>query len=379
MTPTDPTALPELGPGEGPARRLGPPQTKPHTSVVRLEHQWFVACLSRELRPGRPLARVHQGVPIVLFRGADGAPRALLDRCSHRNVPLSLGAVRGDRLTCGYHGWEFDGAGRCQHVPGLCRPLDPERGRRVPAFAAREADGFVWVYTTADAPPAREPFAFPQVGPGYTAVRRAVTTRGSLHAALENALDVPHTAFLHGGLFRTAEKRHEITATLRRFRDRAEVEYVGEPRPSGLVGRLLAPGGGLVEHFDRFFLPGVAQVEYRLGDDAHFLVTSACTPLTDFETRLFVLVQFKLRVPGLLVRPILEPFARRIFAQDARVLREQAGAIARFGGEQYESTELDLLGPQIYRLLKQAERGELGPDGGDDGPPELEKTIRMKT
>ncbi|MCB9733156.1 MAG: Rieske 2Fe-2S domain-containing protein [Deltaproteobacteria bacterium] len=378
MSSSDPSDLPEP---DGPGRRLGPPPTKPRTSVVRLDHHWFVACLSTELRRGRPLARVHHGAPIVLFRDAAGAPQALLDRCSHRNVPLSLGRVSGDRLACGYHGWEFDGAGRCQRVPGLCRPLDADRGRRVPAFAAREADGFVWVYTTADAEPVREPYAFPTVGPGYTAVRRSVTARGSLHATLENALDVPHTAYLHGGLFRTAEKRNEITAVLRRFRDRAEVEYVGEPRPSGLVGRLLAPGGGTVEHFDRFFLPGVAQVEYKIGDDAHFLVTSACTPLTDFETRLFALVQFKMRIPGFLLKPVLEPIANRIFAQDARVLREQADTIARFGGEQYESTEIDLLGPQIYRLLKQAERdgADVHGPGGDGDAPELEKTIRLQT
>ena len=31
--------------------------------------------------------------------------------------------------------------------------------------------------------------------------------------------------------------------------------------------------------------------------------------------------------------------------------------IRRFGGERYASTELDLMGPEIWRMLKQAERG----------------------
>ena len=33
----------------------------------------------------------------------------------------------------------------------------------------------------------------------------------------------------------------------------------------------------------------------------------------------------------------------------------QSATVREFGGEQYLSTELDLLGPHIWRLLKQAE------------------------
>ena len=45
---------------------------------------------------------------------------------------------------------------------------------------------------------------------------------------------------------------------------------MGEPRPPGIVGRILSPSGGLVTHFDRFILPSIAQVEYRIGTENHF-------------------------------------------------------------------------------------------------------------
>jgi hypothetical protein len=141
-----------------------------------------------------------------------------------------------------------------------------------------------------------------------------------------------------------------------------EVQYDGEPRPSGVAGRVLSPGGGTVEHWDRFILPSIAQVEYRLGQDVHFLVTSLCTPITDFHTRMFAVVEFKTRFPARVVQRLLEPFALRIFGQDAQILRAQAENIRRFGGEQYMSTDLDFLGPHIWRLLKQAEQGEQGGD-----------------
>ncbi|PKN56121.1 MAG: aromatic ring-hydroxylating dioxygenase subunit alpha [Deltaproteobacteria bacterium HGW-Deltaproteobacteria-14] len=354
--------------------RLVPPATKPVTSVARLEHHWFPVCWSHELKPKRPLARTLAGTPLVVFRTAAGEPAALLDRCAHRNVPLAPGKVVGERIACSYHGWEYDKGGRCQHVPGLCGPLDPERGRRVPAYPARDQDGLVWVYSTADVAVQRNPFRFPGFERRYTVVRREVAAPGTMHATLENALDVPHTAFLHGGLFRTAKKRNEIRAVLRRFGDRAEVEYIGEPRPSGLVGRILSPSGGVVTHFDRFFLPCVAQVEYRIGDENHFLVTSACCPVSDFETRMFAVIHFRLRLPGALVKPLLEPLARRIFAQDVRALGQQSEVIQRFGGERFESTELDLIGPQIMRLLKAAERGEVA---ADPDAVEYEKEIRL--
>jgi phenylpropionate dioxygenase-like ring-hydroxylating dioxygenase large terminal subunit len=185
-----------------------------------------------------------------------------------------------------------------------------------------------------------------------------VRAKGSLHATLENTLDVPHTAYLHGGLFRTEEKRNEIEVVVRRGADQVEAEYIGEPRPKGLVGRLLAPGGGVVQHFDRFLLPSIAQVEYRIGDDSHLLVTSAMTPVDDWDTVVHAVVTFRMPLPHWLVKPFLTPVALHIFQQDARILERQTETIHRFGTETYASTELDVLGPPILRLLRQAERGK---------------------
>jgi len=344
------------GTGTGPAR-LAPPPTKGHVSVARLGRHWYVACRTGELGR-RPLARVVLGIPLVLFRDREGRAAALLDRCPHRNVPLSLGRVdAGGTLECGYHGWRFDGAGRCQLVPGL-RDGGVSADRAVAAHPTREQDGLVWVYATPDVVPETLPFALPpHAAGGYTTVTRVVDVEASLHATIENALDVPHTAFLHRGLFRGSGTPHEIRAVVRRSGDRVEAEYIGEPRPEGVIGRLLSPSGGVVEHWDRFVLPSIAQVEYRLGTENHLVVTSICTPLDDFRTRQFAVVSFRLRVPGLLVRPLLEPLTMRILRQDAAILRRQAESIRRFGGEQYMSTELDLLGPHVWRLLREAEEG----------------------
>jgi hypothetical protein len=96
-----------------------------------------------------------------------------------------------------------------------------------------------------------------------------VAVQSTLHAAIENALDVPHTAFLHKGLFRGG-KKNRITAVVSRYSDRVEIEYQGEPRPPGIVGKILSPSGGIVEHWDRFFLPSIRPGGIPLGQRESF-------------------------------------------------------------------------------------------------------------
>lgn len=343
------------------------------TEQYRIAHRraaWYLACQSREL--GRkPIARTLLGSQLVLFRGEKGRPVALLDRCAHRNAPLSCGRMVGEHLECAYHGWQYDDRGICRFVPALA-DAEERAGRSVPAYPAVEQQGYVWVFAESDRKPAGGPYAFPHLGAaGYASVRFESEVEATLHATLENMLDVPHTAFLHRGLFRGGAPRR-ITTIVRRYSDRAEAEYVGEPRPSGLVGRLLAPRGGTVVHFDRFRLPSIAEVEYRLGE-SHLLVSNAVTPVDDFRTRFVSVASFRLPLPSLLVRALLAPLARRIFRQDARMLRLQSDTVRRFGAERYVSTEADLLGPHVWKLLRDG-----APDGAASTTPEFEKRVEIQ-
>jgi phenylpropionate dioxygenase-like ring-hydroxylating dioxygenase large terminal subunit len=355
-------------PGSAPAQLslLAPPAAKVRASVVRLPGHWFIVATAQELRR-TPLSRTLLGVPLVLFRDDNGRPGALLDRCPHRNVPLSLGQVVGGQLQCSYHGWRFDTGGACRLIPSLIGEVDG-KARRALSYPAVEQDGFIWVYSTAGEMPDSLPYRFPKLGtPGYTSVSQVVYSESTMHAALENALDVPHTQFLHSGLFRSKSRGIEITANVRRTADRVVAEYVGEPRPTGLVARLLSPSGGMVTHFDRFILPSIAEVEYSLGSENHFLVSAAMTPISDFQTQINSVVSFKLRLlPAFLVKFLLKPLALRIFRQDAAILKLQTENIRRFGGEQFASTDIDVLGRHIWRLLRAAERGERAPSSGPD-------------
>lgn len=342
-----------------------------HRLIGYRRDEWYPVCRSDRLR-SRPMAAMLFGVPIAVFRTRGGQPGALLDRCPHRNVPLSLGRVRDDRLQCIYHGWEFDRDGLCRSVPGLVGPAR-ERERRATSFTAVESQGLVWAYGEPDVvAPARAPFRFPHADePGYTTAREVLEVEASLHAAAENALDVPHTAFLHGGLFRNpSRERRDIEVIVRRLADRVEAEYVGETRPPGAIAKLLAPKGGEVTHVDRFILPSIAQVEYRLGD-SHLCISAALAPVEDDRTRLFVSFSFRLPLPGWMLSPVLRPLALRVFRQDAWMLARQTQTIRRFGGESYKFTEIDVLGAEILDLLRNG-RTQRAADSSPD-----ERRLRM--
>lgn len=110
--------------------------------------RWRVAALASDL--GRkPLAVTVVDRHLVLFRGPDGRPRALEDRCPHRGVPLSLGVCRGGTLACAYHGWRFDGAGTLLEVPSNVD--EPLPRVALPAYAAIERDRLIWVAAGSEA------------------------------------------------------------------------------------------------------------------------------------------------------------------------------------------------------------------------------------
>ncbi len=104
---------------------------------------WYPLAWSGELKPGRIIGRRLAGEPIALYRGASGGVIALEDRCAHRQVPLHLGVVQGDRIKCHYHGWTYDCTGKCVDVPYLGKERVMNGVRTYPA---REVDGLIFIF-----------------------------------------------------------------------------------------------------------------------------------------------------------------------------------------------------------------------------------------
>jgi phenylpropionate dioxygenase-like ring-hydroxylating dioxygenase large terminal subunit len=151
----------------------------------------------------KPLSRMIGRTSIVLWRDGEGRIRALEDRCRHRRAPLSLGKVTDGTLQCGYHGWRYDGAGRCVKIPSLAAGHVIPEGISVPSFAIAERYGFVWLWwgdpKSADQSLIPDvPFLDPHRGV-IIELEHVFETASEL--VVENLLDMTHTDFVHGGLF----------------------------------------------------------------------------------------------------------------------------------------------------------------------------------
>ncbi len=97
------------------------------------------------------------------------------------------------------------------------------------------------------------------------------------------------------------------------------------------------------------------------------------TPVSDFRTRFWLVSCWKVPPERRAeMRPIIEKQLDTILAQDVAILEEQTRRIRDLGGESYRSTALDLMGPEILRMLRQAERGL----PADTAP--IDRHIRMR-
>ena len=322
---------------------------------MSLKDYWYIAAEAHEIK-NKPLAITTMGEHMVLFRSEGGKVAALEDRCPHRNMALSAGKVSGGCVSCPYHGWQFDAAGRCVQIPSL------GSAKRLPnhcirAYPVREHDGYIWVYP-GESIPESAPFRFPNyAADGWTSFRMRTRFQASVETCLENFLDCPHTVYVHQGWFRNHDTR-ELSATVRSLADSVEVEFHGEPITKSLVSRLFFPKSKSLRHTDRFLMPNISRVDYDFGPGRHFIITSQCTPLGDYETEVHTVITYSFGRIGPLVRILLQPICRKIIQQDVEILAAQAQQIRKFDGEQFRHVDTDLLALKIQSMRRRAAQSE---------------------
>lgn len=353
-----------------------------------LKDFWYVACLSSELKEKQVLSRTVLGVPLVLFRGPDGRPAALFDRCLHRNARLSAGDCFDGKVGCPYHGWVYDASGACVEIPSLgptqagahldaeghakaglqLKPCDVGRVR---SFATREQDGLVFVFPGDDVARARrEPFRVPKwAEPGWTVYFMVTRFPNGVTNLVENFMDVPHTVFVHKGWFRNRTLR-EVPATVDRRPGEVLVTYEQQQDELTGAGFLMNPTREPMTHTDHFFMPNVTRVDYLWGKRSGYVISSQVTPVGPLESLVFTSISYRLPfdVPGNLLarglRRFMHWYTTQVITQDVDIMRVQReGLTNASGGLDFTSTEADLLHADIEDV-----RGWLRAGGHGEGP-----------
>lgn len=301
---------------------------------------WYVAAWDHEVPAGRMLARRILGVPLLLYRRADGQVVALEDRCPHRQAPLSCGRLEGDHVRCGYHGLRFGSDGRCLEVPGMPEP--PSRaGVDVRAFpvVCHHRWLFVWMGDAALADPALLPDNQACDSPDWTYLPGYLHYDAPHRLICDNLLDFSHLSWVHeatlGGSTEIALSRPQVQDTprgVRVIRDVADVPappyYAGIHRFDGpiqrwfdydfvLPGILLMRSGGHPRGVDRMDPAAAVQLHS----------CQALTPETDTTTHYFYMQAHPARVPDPDLRHRILASLQAAFEEDRRMICAQAASL----------------------------------------------------
>ena len=245
---------------------------------------WHPVCTTGELAAGRPVAVRLLERDLAVARLGDGSLVALDDRCPHRSTRLSVGSVDGCALRCAYHGWAFDGAGRCVDVPSM--PGGPiPAGAAVGAHDVDERHGLIWVRLERPGPGEAGSSIPPRDASDDATLRtldgEPYTWPVSALRRVENFTDLAHFAFVHdGSLGRRDEPVPPLPPTIDRVGD--ELRFTYEPPD-------FAPDGAAMygTSSSRIVMPCTVQIEFRLATGARRLLWMTASPIDRASCRTF--------------------------------------------------------------------------------------------
>jgi 5,5'-dehydrodivanillate O-demethylase len=176
-------------------------QTTRDTEMGRLLRMfWHPVALSKDIGAGQAIPVKAFGEELTLYRGESGKPHLVGGRCRHRQTVLHTGWVQGDTIRCMYHGWQYEGSGRCVQRPAEKEAAVPP-ACKIPGYAVHEYCGLVFAFMGEG--PAPE-FDLPRKDvyevPGARVVATRETWNLNWFQQIENSLDAVHVSFVHQAL-----------------------------------------------------------------------------------------------------------------------------------------------------------------------------------
>ncbi len=177
---------------------------------------WYPICTSAELSATAPVMARILTLPFVAFRDTDGRAHVLSDTCVHRGGALHKGRVVNGRMACPYHGWQFDGSGRCALIPSLGPEGTIPARAKVDSYPVVERYGIVFAFLGDLSETERPaPYEVREYGqPGWRAGLVTFDIDAYFERSIENGLDPVHNEFVHTlqGNIRFRPDRMQVTS-----------------------------------------------------------------------------------------------------------------------------------------------------------------------
>jgi len=277
-----------------------------------LVNDWHVVARSEDIQNGRISAARLLGEDLVLWRHK-GEVKAWQDLCIHRGTRLSLGRVVENTLMCQYHGWTYDGDGKCVHIPAHPEQKPPATAK-VETYHAKEQYGFVWVCLGKSE---RDIPEFPDWDDAnYTKIFCGpYRYKASGPRAIENFLDVAHLPFVHEGLL--GDPKHPEIA-----------DYEPVIEPNGITAKAIAvwqpnPDGtrraSKINYTYRVLRPLTAYLAKESVENRYTLLMTV-TPMDEVESIAWMLIAVNYAHDEI---EQLRSFQNKIVGQDVPVVESQ--------------------------------------------------------
>ena len=197
-----------------------------------LRRYWMPIACAGELTAEKPIkaARI-LGEDLVVYRDQAGRYGVVGEQCPHRKASLAFGRVDAEGIRCPYHGWKFDGTGKC-----LEQPAEPsESGFREKikhtAYPAERLGGLIWTYLGPEPRPLLPRWDVLAWENGKRTVQKHEIYRCNWLQPMENSVDPSHLYWLHGE-----------TAHLAPTVDHYEEDHEFIPFEFGIFKRRVTPG-----------------------------------------------------------------------------------------------------------------------------------------
>jgi phenylpropionate dioxygenase-like ring-hydroxylating dioxygenase large terminal subunit len=172
--------------------------------TVTLANYWHPIATADEVTMA-PRAFTLLGERLVVFRDAEGVV-TFKDLCIHRGTALSRGSITDGRITCPYHGWQYDRTGACVHIPALPAGTPIPRKARATTYQTQETSGLVWVALEEPVQPLPPWPDDAWNNPAYHVfVAKTYEWKASAGRVTENALEFSHFNFVHKGFTELAD------------------------------------------------------------------------------------------------------------------------------------------------------------------------------
>ena len=287
-------------------------------------------------------------VKLVLYRTTLGVMVAL-DRCPHRGVPLSKGAVVDDQLVCAYHGLRFGADGYCKAIPAHPE-LQPSNRIRMFVLPSIERYGLIWTSLAAQGEPV-VPALPVWDDPDYERIAPpSIDIGGSAGRQVEGFIDVAHFPYVHNTAFADPDNvvvPPYVTETTE-FGLRSHYYSYISNYPKAL--QHLAPANFHWLRVYEVFPPFAAKliIHFPAGQQYHIL--NLASPVSARLTRLFVPIARNFDSLGT-VAEILA-FNAQIFGEDKLIVETQDAITLDPVASVEESFAADRTSVGYRRLLK---------------------------